>query len=170
MTARAAAPSVLDRIIASRWARHYFFIPEAFAVLVAAPLAWMAFDRDPPLRLHDGVVSPAVVAAGETVEVKWRANFSGRDCPGLTQREIVDSKNNIWPKVLRGRRGVFVPDSPGLSRGTVTTPPLEIPEQISPGRARYKVAQFYYCNFLQRWLAWPIVEVSPEITFEVEKP
>ena len=165
MTAKTATPSVLDRIIASRWARHYFFIPQLISVLVAAPLAWMAFDRSPPLKLYDGVVKPAVVTAGENVEITWRAHFSGRDCPGLTQREIVDSKNNIWPKMLRGRRGVFVPNSPGLSTGTVTTPPLEIPEQITPGKASYKVTQFYYCNFLQRWLAWPIVAVSPEFTF-----
>ncbi|MDE2101781.1 MAG: hypothetical protein KGL39_31330 [Patescibacteria group bacterium] len=170
MTAKAAAVSAFDRMIASRWAQHYFFIPQIFAFLIAAPVAWMAFDREPPLTLYNGRIVPPAVIAGQTVEVMWRAKFSGRDCPGLTQRELVDSKSNIWPKVLRGRRGVFVPDSPGSSTGTVKTPPLEVPRQMAAGRARYKVTQFYYCNVLQRWLAWPIVQASPEITFEVEKP
>lgn len=170
MTTSYTASRMFDRLLASRWARHYFFVPQMVAFLVAAPLAWMAFDRNPPLRLYNGVIIPMIVVPGENVRVVWRAHFSGRDCPGLTQREIVDSKSNIWPKVLRGRRGVFVPDSPGLATGAVKTPTLEIPEQIAPGPAYYKVTQFYYCNFLQRWLAWPIVAASPNIRFEVQKP
>lgn len=165
----AVAHGLLDRAMRSRWARHYFFIPEIFAVIVALPTALMVFDRAPPLVLYDGQINPPIVRPGQMVDVRWRAHFAGRDCPGLTQREIVDAKNNLWPKMIRGRRGVFTPSASDPLDGWVETPPLEIPDQIAPGIAHYKVTQFYYCNPLQRWLDWPIVQASPSIAFEVRE-
>lgn len=130
--------------------------------------SWMAFDRKPPLVLYDGKIIPSIVYPGQkNVEVVWRARFSGRDCPGYTQRELIDSGHNLWPKRKRARGGVFHPDRNGSLVGTVTTPPLSIPMRIAPGRAYYRVTQFYYCNALQRWFRWPIVQPSVKIPFTV---
>lgn len=146
---------------------HYFFVPQILALVVVGPLAWMAFDRAPPLDLYDGIIDPNDLPKGGTASVTWRATFSGRDCPGATQRELVDSRRGLWPQLTRERKGVFKPDEDNSRQGTVTTPPLELPEGMSSGPATYRVTNFYYCNWLQHALHWPIVRVSPPIHFEV---
>ncbi|HMF51782.1 MAG TPA: hypothetical protein VK603_24205 [Candidatus Saccharimonadales bacterium] len=146
----------------------YFGIPQIIAICFVGPVAWMALDRRPPLILYDGQLSPSKVQAGQTdVKVVWRAKFAGRDCGGLTQRELIDSKRYLWPALARSRAGIFQPDPNNKNEGTVVTPPLSIPDSMSPGRATYRVSQFYYCNALQRIMQWPIVAVSPPIEFEV---
>jgi hypothetical protein len=148
-------------------AKHYYFIPQIIAVMIVAPLSWMAFDRTPPLALYDGVITPNVVRKNQAgVKLVWRARFSGRDCPGLSQREFVDSIRGLWPQLAHSRAGIFVPDPGSQTVGTVTTPPLMIPD-MAPGPATYQVTQFYYCNWLQRFLHWPIVQPSPYVRFEV---
>lgn len=146
----------------------YYFIPQTVALIIVAPLAWMALERTPPLRLHHGELFPSVVYPGQSdIEVVWQAHFSGRDCPGDTQRELIDSQANLWPKLRRARGGVFHPRQGTPREGTVTTPPLDIPSQMEPGPAEYRVTQFYYCNWLQRVLHWPIIETSEAIPFMV---
>lgn len=159
------APST--KVRASWLGQRYFFLPQIIAVFIFGPIAWMAFDRTPPLRLYDGQIIPSTVAPGQTdVEVKWKADFSGRDCPGYSQRELVDSKRGLWAQLRRSRAGVFIPDKDKPEKGTVTTPPLSIPA-MAPGKASYKVTQFYFCNPLQMVLHWPIIQPSPYIYFEV---
>lgn len=147
---------------------HYFFIPQAIAILIVGPIAWMAFDRTPPLILHDGVITPRVVRKNqEGVTLVWRAHFSGRDCPGLSQREFVSERTrDIWPQLAVQRAGVFMPDIGNNFEGTVAVPPLSIPD-MPVGRARYQVTQYYFCNWLQETLHWPIVQKSPYVIFEV---
>jgi len=148
--------------------RHYLFLPQIVAA-VFGYMVWVALDRTPPLVLFDGKITPGIVNPGEhDVKVLWRARYSGRDCPGLTQRELIDSGRHLWPELKRVRGGIFEPDADNPLLGTVSTPPLYIPNML-PGKAEYRVTQFYYCNWLQRLLNWPIVEVSPFITFEVSK-
>lgn len=147
----------------------FYYIPQIVALCVVAPFVWLAMDRTPPLELYDGRIEPAVVRPGQTdVKVTWRARFSGRDCPGLSQRELVDSQKNLWPKLRRSRSGVFHPNADDPLDGYVTTPPLDIPSQMEPGPAFYRVTQFYYCNDLQRILHWPIVARSVPIAFVVK--
>jgi len=148
-------------------ASHFYYIPQIIAILIVAPILWAVFDRTPPLKLYDGSISPQQVARGQNVSVIWHARFSGRDCPGLSQRELVDADGNLWPKLARGRKGIFRPNPLDKKQGIVTTPPLSIPDQMSYGVAQYRVTQFYYCNWLQKIMRWPIVEVSPPIQFEV---
>jgi len=154
----------------SSWCyKHNYFLPQILALVVVLPVLWMVFfDRTPPLVLHDGRIEPSRVYPGQMgVRIVWQAHFSGRDCPGDTQRELVDARRNLWPKLRRARGGVFHPYTSDPLEGTVTTPPLFIPTQMEPGHAQYRVTQFYYCNFMQRWLRWPIVQKSVPIPFEV---
>lgn len=148
---------------------NYYFLPPLIALLVVAPVAWMLFiDRAPPLVLYDGHLVPDKVYPGQVnVQVLWRARFAGRDCGGYSQRELVDAQANLWPKLTQPRAGIFHPSPGNPMDGTVTTPPLEIPPQMTLGPARYRVTQFYYCNWLQRWLDMPIVQTSVAIELEV---
>lgn len=145
----------------------FYFIPFTVALLLS-PLIWMAFfDTTPPLVLYDGSVMPSKVYPGQGgVTVTWHAHFSGRDCGGLSQRSLIDSQGNIWIKHKRGRKGVFHASKADPLEGTVTTPPLDIPN-MKYGKACYRVTQFYYCNPLQRWLDRPIVQKSICINFQV---
>jgi hypothetical protein len=146
----------------------YYGLPQFIAICLVGPLAWMAFDRRPPLLLYDGQIVPSKVQPGQTdVTVTWRAKYAGRDCGGLTQRELIDSKRYLWPALARSRAGIFQADPNNKGEGKVVTPPLAIPDQMSLGRATYRVSQFYYCNPLQRVMQWPIIAVSPPIEFEV---
>lgn len=146
--------------------RHYLFIPQIVACVVAY-VVWTALDRTPPLTLFDGEVVPNIVHIDERdVQVFWKAHYSGRDCPGLSQRELVDSGRHLWPELKRMRAGVFMASQENPRLGTVITPPLTIPNML-PGRAHYRVTQFYYCNWLQRLLNWPIIQTSPLVPFEV---
>ena len=148
-------------------AKHYYFIPQIVAVLIVGPLVWMAMDRTPPLILSNGIIAPHEVHRQQTVSVIWHAKFSGQHCPGVTQRELIERKShNIWPKEARQRKGIFIPEKNNPYLGTVVTPPLTIPD-MSAGKACYRVTQFYFCNWLQRVMNWPIVQVSPCIDFEV---
>ena len=147
----------------------YFFLPQIIAVFFGY-IVWLATDRTPPLTLFDGQIIPNIVRPGEQVSILWQAYYSGRDCPGDTQREQIDSKRHLYTENKRARAGVFkaAPGTPFL--GTVETPPLNIPDPPwSPGRAKYRVTQFYYCNWFQRLTEWPIVQVSPFIFYEVTK-
>jgi hypothetical protein len=148
--------------------RHYLFLPQIVAIFFGY-LTWLAMDRTPPLILFDGKVTPAIVRKGqEGVKVVWDADFAGRDCPGYSQRELVDSGHHLWPELRRARAGIFKADPDHPLTGKVVTPPLIIPNLL-PGPARYRVTQFYYCNWLQRLLEWPIIQTSPFIKFEVVK-
>jgi hypothetical protein len=147
--------------------KNYYFIPPIVAIFIIAPIAWMVFDREPPLDLYSGRIIPSQVAPGHEVSVVWQARFSGRDCPGYSQRELIDSRRNLWPELIRERRGKFHPSNEDPLIGTVTTPPLVIPEQMVKGTAYYQVTQFYFCNRLQILLRWPIIKPSVPIEFEV---
>lgn len=148
--------------------KHYFFIPQILAVLIVGPLAWMAADRTPPLILHDGVITPYQVRKNQTgVTLVWKAHFSGRDCPGLSQREFVSEiRRDIFPQLAAQRAGIFKPSDHDPMEGTVTVPSLSIPDMPN-GPGGYQVTQFYFCNILQEWLHWPIVQRSPYVRFEV---
>lgn len=148
--------------------KHYFFIPQILAVLIVAPLAWMAADRTPPLILHDGVITPREVRPNQTgVTLVWRAHYSGRDCQGLSQREFIsDGRRDIFPQLAAQRAGVFQPSKSDPMEGTVTVPSLSIPD-MPAGPGSYQVTQFYYCNILQELLHWPIIQRSPYVRFEV---
>jgi hypothetical protein len=131
--------------------------------LEAGSTTWKNVDTGKEITLKEGEKPPAASAA---VIWKW-AEFSGRDCPGNTSRELVDSHRNLFPFLTRARAGVFHPDANDSAHGYVTTPPLVIADAMAPGPAVYYVTVFYYCNWLQRLLDWPIVAKYPPIQFEV---
>lgn len=151
----------------------YRLLPQLI-ILICAPFIWWLLDRTPPLDLYAGEVVPNIVRPGQLVEVKWRARFAGRDCPGNSQREIVlveledgTPANKLYAENLRARGGIFQPSPNDPFDGTVNTPLLLIPLDMPAGEATYQVTQHYYCNWLQRLLQIPITKPSPKIPFRV---
>jgi hypothetical protein len=151
----------------------YRLIPELI-VLACIPFIWWTLDRTPPLELYDGQIIPDEVHPGQSVRVRWHARFAGRDCPGNSQRELVlvttadgVPANKLYPERRRARGGIFKAEPNNPFVGTVQTPPLLIPPDMPPGDATYQVTQYYYCNWWQRFLQWPIHKESPLIPFTV---
>lgn len=128
----------------------------------------------------------AVQTVGGVAVVSWKARFlrtsapditlfgmtlSSRFCPGRTQRELVDSQQQLWPYLVRNRAGIFHPTAGNSNVGDLSTPVLNVPEQMDAGTATYHVTNFYYCNALQETLDWPIITGTPvssqDITFRI---
>lgn len=137
-----------------------------FAMFVIGPIAWMAFDRNPPWwRLH-GTVEPYRVHRGERITATYTASPLTRYCPGKVQREVIDVQRNLWPKLSASTVASWEQDHDAVT-GTVITPGVIIPPSAAYGSAVYRVTTFWYCNPLQRWLDWPIVQVGPDLPFEI---
>ncbi len=154
------------------------------AMLLAMPyMLWLAIDRTPPLTLYDGKITEKVIWNEEAQRheiwrtVTWRAHrrkahwpANEWDCQGLSHREVVHKQTNkLLPFLAYNRKGVFHPDSDNPYEGTVTTPPLVIGTDFGEGEARYRVTQYYRCNWLQSLLGWEIINPSPYIDFRVHK-
>jgi hypothetical protein len=162
-----------------RVAIYLLIVVEIVAILCAPYFIWLATDRESPLRLYDGVITNYVKYDAEKRvwevwrHVTWRAHrrraplFSDWDCPGLTSRQITDRHHHVQIIGTRERKGVYKPDVDNPYEGTVTTPPLFVGPSLDPGEAEYQITQFYDCNWLQRYLKWPIIEHSPVIKFEL---
>lgn len=115
---------------------------------------------------HDAKVR-ALGSVGGIAMVTWQARFSGHECEGNTQRELIGAQKDLWPQLGRARAGLYHANPTDPYNGTLTTPLLTIPDLIAPGQDVYHVTNFYYCNPLQRLLQWPIVSLSPDIKFTV---
>jgi hypothetical protein len=130
------------------------------AVLAAlSPFAWMIADREPPwVRLY-GTIAPT--HAGGEFNVEWHTTPLVRECGGYLQVEIL-SGMVVWPVL---RRQI----NPNLNVGQTTykAPPWPLPLTVPPGKATYRVTSFWFCNSLQEYLGWPIIQVGPDIEFEV---
>ena len=144
------------------------WLPALFALLIVAPFTWWILDRVPVYKLGPGIVEPSAAKPGEEVTITWHAEFSGRECPGKSQREAISLVDHqLYLVEPRERRGEYHPSKEDPLKGSVTTPPFVIPYGMASGPAVYKVYNFFYCNWLQKVLNWPIVYESPTIPFTV---
>jgi len=155
------------RIFRHAWTRH--LVGAMISLLIVAPLLWMALDREPTFTLLEGSIIPNPIRRGETATIVWRVKYSGSVCEGKMQREIIDARRQLWPYVIRERGAKYHPDPDYPGYGWIETVPLTLPDGIAPGPASYRATVFWYCNWLQRQLEWPIVVDRPVITFEVKE-
>ncbi len=147
------------------------------AIIAAlSPFIWMASDRSPPWIRVAGSLSPSAVNRGNMVQATFIAKLphdgqiEPRYCPGNVQREIIDSGRNLWPKLTAQTVGVWKPIPDDVEhKGSFTTPPVLVPSTAEKGKAIYRVTTFFYCNWLQRVLNWPIVQTGPDIEFEIRE-
>ena len=81
-------------------------VPLAIAAAVAAWIALMAFDREPPWIRIEGTLDPPAVQRGHELQAHFIAVLAQpertepRYCPGRVQREIIDSGRHLWPRTL----------------------------------------------------------------------
>jgi len=139
------------------------------ALLIFAPIFYMALDREPPVtRLFGSMVPDVVVQGGETAVRYTTTRRNRQDCPGVVQQEIIDSLNTIYSKLARQTGPAKWEDDPYVpDREIFYGHPVAIPLQAAPGPAIFRTVTFRYCNPLQRWLHWPIIQVGPDLPFTI---
>ena len=148
-------------------------VPLAIAAAVAAWLALMALDREPPWIRIAGTLDPPTVQRGYEVQAHFIAvlpqpeQTQPRHCPGRVQREIIDSAKHLWPRLSGETVAVWRPIPNGQGRGEFVTPRVLVPREADPGPAIYRVTTFFTCNWLQRVMHWPIVQQGPDIPFTI---
>jgi hypothetical protein len=132
---------------------------ELIAVVLTIFIGWPIIDRRPPwVRLY-GEIAPT--PAGGEFSVTWHTTPLREACPGQLQIEV-QSGRVIWP-VLRRQ----VSDALKLGQTTYTTPPWPLALTVPPGEAVYRVTSFWYCNWFQEMFNVPVIQVGPDIEFEV---
>jgi hypothetical protein len=133
----------------------------AFCAFVIAPIAYMLMDRQRPYDWLAGEIVPPIPHPGGEVSVKWTMK-TYRYCEGVINRQVVDSHNVVWgydarPSALADQ----------LDANSVLVRTFRLPENISPGPARYSAHACYTCNPLQR-IAWPICVRTPDVHFVIQ--
>jgi len=132
---------------------------EVIAVVLTVFIGWPIIDRRPPwVRLY-GHIEPT--HAGGEFSVQWHTTPLREGCPGQLQIEVQSGKV-IWP-VLRRQ----VSDTLVLGQTSYKTAPWPLALTVPPGKAIYRVTSFWYCNWFQEMFNWPIIQVGPDIEFEV---
>ena len=123
--------------------------------LVLFPLGYMAADNVLPYDWKGGEVVPDPAPDGAQVSVHWNMTVN-RTCPGMVQRQVIDAHDIIhnYDPVLAASGFAVKPDF------WVT---FQLPINMPPGPARYRVHAEYYCNPLQ--YIWPLRVTTPEIMF-----
>jgi len=139
------------------------------ALVLFAPIFWMALDRDNPVERLHGELLPQKVARGGFVAVKyWTKKRTRSDCAGAVQQEIVDSQNTIYQKLARAVGPALWendPDNP--NQEIFYGHQVSIPIQAAPGPAVFRTTTFRYCNWLHRVAQWPIVQIGPDLPFMI---
>lgn len=150
----------------TRWVIH---ITGALLAAAFAPLIFMSLDREPPFTRIHGSLIPDQVEPGGFVAVRFITTKRSRDnCPGTVQQEIVDSQNTIYSKLVREAGPAKWEQDPGdIHQEIFYGYPVAVPVQAAPGKALFRTVTFRYCNSLQRWMHWPIIQIGPDLWFTI---
>lgn len=137
----------------------------ASVALLVFYLAFMLFNRTDPIHIIDQSVVAAkgqVIRPGSAVAIRWVATGVRPECTGYIRRRMISGTQSIYefenvPSVLQlnGEKRAFERQ-------------LTLPISFAPGVATYEARGYYYCNWVQRLLDWPIVIQRPSMTFTVE--
>lgn len=140
------------------------FIGGVILMLLASPIAYMAFDTQPPYTyiVNESVVLPPTAKGGEQVTVMWKVIFH-RSCPGSSQRILFDPTTKV---ILASYDPSPAATTSSLKNGYLNRTFL-LPKSMQPGWVGYRATISYQCNFLQRF--WPLVTTTPDLFFKVEE-
>lgn len=137
------------------------FTPPA---LLGGAYVYAYLDSAPPWVRLSGTIDPT--HAGESFTPHWHTTPLVRDCPGTLQIEIISSQAKgpplIWPVLQR-----TVSRELHTGQTEYDPPPWPLDRDIPPGSAIYRVTSFWYCNQAQKSVGLPIIQVGPDIPFEV---
>lgn len=132
-----------------------------FAIVVVAPFWYLLTDRDLPLRIARGEISPTRVVLGDTADVHWQMEVL-RVCSGVVYRSLIDSQDTVWNSApIKTRKSIRV--------GKLQfTREFQVPYGMALGPAKYQVTVLWKCNALQKY--WPIKQQTPVLNFIVVPP
>lgn len=136
------------------------------AVFVFVPLGWMLMDRVPPYTFQHVDISPNEVHQGGEIRITFTVKQNRAPCsPGLVYREFKEAtgKLHLFDPIQRAEPPIIVDNQfPRIAK---------LPDNISPGPTTYRGVSCYTCNYIHRWLRWPVCAATPPATFNiVEKP
>ena len=139
-----------------------------FSLLVVVPFVMMLTDRQLPIKLEYGEITPSYVMSNETVEVRWRATKVRKfgdgifDCQGTVQRRFIDSEGYT---TLSEEFPIQSYRLMGEAESAAFTKSLVIP-MMQTGAATYQVITRYWCNPVQKYLL-PITNYEEKVNFFV---
>lgn len=158
----------------------------AVALVIFAPLMWMAADREPPIiiRGHQGPAQP--VDHGASLKPSYDGEWLRR-CSGSSQRVFVDAAHVIYRvDPYEFRDGIGADGRPITLRRRALLPPVRapVPTGAATGPATYQAITNFYCNPLQkmfgkRWpdlfsitFRYPVVDftIGPGLVTKIEPP
>lgn len=146
------------------------------AVFVFVPLGWMLMDREPPYTFQHVDISPCgppptrclqtEIHQGSEIYITFHVRENRAPCsPGMVYREYKEAsgKLHLFDPIQRAEAPIVVDNK--------FTRISKLPDNISPGPTTYRGLSCYTCNYLHRWLRWPVCASTPPATFNIiEKP
>lgn len=154
--------------------------------LLLLPLGYMLylgwFDRQRPFEITSGVATPAIVRAGEDVEIQWRLKEL-RYCPTVRSMRALQSRvDPDWIHVVGELQPHYDPDTPRPLTRPATSQPIRVPRNVpfEPGAERttlyWAVDVRAACNWFQEllpeswWISFPLPRVPIEVERAIPRP
>jgi hypothetical protein len=135
------------------------FIAGAVALIIAAPLAYMVFDRRTPIIVEAAyVASPQPLRPGQKFRIGYNVNRI-KLCSYTIQPIMFDGAKirYEWDSQRLHSGGELGEDSYFIER--------TLPEGAKEGQGRYFTVLLYACNPLQQF--WPVRVQTPAIHFTI---
>lgn len=136
------------------------------AVFVFVPIGWMLLDREPPYDFQHVDISPREIPQGGEIHITFHVKQNRAPCsPGMVYREFREAsgKLHLFDPIQRAEVPIIVDNK--------FTRIAKLPDNISPGPTTYRGVSCYTCNYLHRWLRWPVCAPTPPAVFSIiEKP
>lgn len=135
-----------------------------FAFALSGYIGWMAQDRAAPTSILVSRVLTPITAPGALLKVEFEV-YRHKNCQVDLEQILFDSQKVRY--ILDVLSYTVAPGDVGHETFVI---PVEVPKSFAEGPARYRAVRAYRCNALQHWLNWPIVVITPDVSFQVSGP
>jgi len=130
--------------------------------LVIAVASFMSYDRTPPFDLSEGEIIPNKVRGGEPITARWRLTVLREASYSQTcTREVIDSLGTYRRVDEQERDSVLPPKENYIARS------VNIPFDVSWGRAYYRQSCCYRIDGISLTKLFPICVRRPELPFDI---
>ena len=137
-------------------------VPLACAIFGSIAFWALIYDRQPPIVLSEGKVSPQKVAPGELITTTWQVTVNRSNaCQSIAYRDIVDGQHVAWTVALHPR----MPNQIGTYSRHIA-----IPNGAAPGKATYRLRACYSCTGISLTRIFPVCTQWPDLPFEIVAP
>jgi hypothetical protein len=135
--------------------------------IISAVLGFWAQQRGSCVELMSGDPTPNPAYVGSAIDLRWVIDVRTRGCSGSFIRVMEQPGHWIW--ATREFPMTFTYLQSGVNR-THSSEPLIVPQNVDPGVYDVYVIMKFFRNPLQRWLNWPVIDVSPVVKLDVVLP